>query len=252
MLDGQYGEFGPTTRGQNHYLELATQLHWNQLFSEIRAVPEEGARSSPTSGLRLLASDCRAYLSQLRRSPKAPIILLTREFSLESDAKPKRFELRPSQRRYQAEMLRMIMDKHATRLSAATVTQVRVSYPMADRRVIEFCLAAPGRMKVRGGYPRYLIRRALEGVLPKKIQWRKTKMPFSPDYYLRYNRQLPIAREFVNSIRAGDPVRTIVDVDQLSKLMVEVNAAKSSWEALIRIPATIYLIGFLRQFPEFQ
>ena len=34
-------------------------------------------------------------------------------------------------------------------------------------------------------YTRYLARGALDGVLPPAIQWRTTKEPFSPDYFLR-------------------------------------------------------------------
>jgi asparagine synthase (glutamine-hydrolysing) len=124
--------------------------------------------------------------------------------------------------------------------------------PYLDKRVIEFCLAAPGHMKVRDGYNRYLIRRSLDGILPPKIQWRTTKMPFSPDYVRRYLAQIGKARDFVAAIGRRDPVRRIVDIDRLQSILnrPDVPAAKTMEAALV--PVTIYLICFLRQFAEFR
>jgi len=133
-----------------------------------------------------------------------------------------------------------------------SVGTVRKSFPMLDRKLLEFCTSAPASMKVRAGYSRYLVRRALDGVLPPKIQWRTSKMPFSPDYYLRYNAQLSIARHFVAAIGRHDPVRTIVDVDRLGLLLEPVHPVQGSWDALMTIPSTLYMICFLRQFAEFR
>jgi len=77
-------------------------------------------------------------------------------------------------------------------------------------------------------------------------------MPFAPDYFVRYNAQLPKARDFVAAIGARDPVRTIVDIDRLAKLLTPVDPVQGKWEALVSIPGTIYLIAFLRQFSEFR
>jgi asparagine synthase (glutamine-hydrolysing) len=123
---------------------------------------------------------------------------------------------------------------------------------MFDHRIIEFCLAAPGSMKVGRGYSRYMIRKAMDGLLPPRIQWRTTKQPFSGDYPARYTGQLEKVREFLRSITPKDPVRTIVDVDLLKTLVGINGAAPDSWEAVGPIPMSIYLICFLRQFSEFR
>jgi len=52
---------------------------------------------------------------------------------------------------------------------------VEVRYPFWDKRLIEFCLSLPAEQKIRRGWTRMVMRRAMDGVLPRKIQWRKGK-----------------------------------------------------------------------------
>ena len=63
-------------------------------------------------------------------------------------------------------------------------------------------------MKVHGGYSRYLIRKAMDGLLPPKIQWRLSKNWFSADYPARYRAQIGKARQFLAEIPPNDPVRS--------------------------------------------
>jgi hypothetical protein len=148
-------------------------------------------------------------------------------------------------------MRHWIGGKHAV-LRGQSVALIPQSFPLLDKRLLEFCLAMPAGLAVREGYPRYPIRAALEGILPRRIQWRTSKLPFSPDYFVRYNAQIGIAREFVAAIGPHDPVRTIVDVERLRTLLVPVDAVAGSVAARDQVPWTLYLISFLRQFSEFQ
>lgn len=77
-------------------------------------------------------------------------------------------------------------------------------------------------------------------------------MPYSPDYFVRYNAQLGMARDFVSAIGPKDPVRAVVDVEQLAALTQPVDALSGSAAARDQVPVTMYLINFLRQFPEFR
>jgi asparagine synthase (glutamine-hydrolysing) len=251
LIDGLHGEKGPTNRGDRYYLELAANFKWPTLLSELMNRPQDCPPLSRVSPFRTLAREYREFLVAPRRLPD-PIVLLAASFLREYDAK--RIRVLPSTNHFQyhLENVRVSMRKHAIKTSLWNLAQVRVSCPMLDRDIIEFCLAAPGRMKTRGGYSRYMIRRALDGVLPKAIQWRRDKKPFSPDYFVRYNAQLPKARDYVDSIRKQDPVRAVVDVAEISRRLQPVDAAIGSSEALTRIPLSIYLIAFLRQFPDFS
>ena len=110
----------------------------------------------------------------------------------------------------------------------------------------------PSDLCVRNGYNRYLIRGALDGILPRRVQWRTDKVPFSPDYFVRYNTQLGKAREFVAAIGPKDPVRSVIDVDRLWTMLQPVEPNSRSPIARDVVPGTIYAICFLRQFAEYR
>ena len=57
--------------------------------------------------------------------------------------------------------------------------------PLFDKNINEFLTEVPIRMFVRNGYKRSLIRNAMDGIIPKQIQWRLDKKQYSPDYQKR-------------------------------------------------------------------
>jgi asparagine synthase (glutamine-hydrolysing) len=46
---------------------------------------------------------------------------------------------------------------------------VEIADPWADRRVVEFCLRLPLEWKFRGGWTKFIVRRAFEGELPASV-----------------------------------------------------------------------------------
>jgi asparagine synthase (glutamine-hydrolysing) len=52
---------------------------------------------------------------------------------------------------------------------------VEVRLPFCDIRLAELCLSFPPDQKIRRGWTRYAMRRAMEGILPTSLQWRKGK-----------------------------------------------------------------------------
>jgi len=54
--------------------------------------------------------------------------------------------------------------------------------PFFDRRLVEFCVTMPRRQSIKGGWPRSILRRAMEGVLPPDVQWRASKSNVSPGF----------------------------------------------------------------------
>lgn len=246
ILVGVGGEAGATAWGHGYYLELASRLNWYRLARELRRL----RATQHISPVRKLAEEVRSFLSP--HPPFEPVILLAPDFlrAMEQDA-PGGGSHWPDHRRQQLGQIRANMNVHAFR-RGTPVRHVPTTLPFLDKRVLEFCLAAPGNLKVRDGYRRYLIRRALDGVLPEKIQWRTTKGAFSPDYPKRYKAQLGKARDFVAAIRRNDPVRSIVDVHRLRHLLDQPDMPPGRTTALAHIPFTIYLICFLRQFAEFR
>jgi asparagine synthase (glutamine-hydrolysing) len=52
---------------------------------------------------------------------------------------------------------------------------IETRHPFLDTRLVEYCLAIPPQQKLNQGWSRMILRRAMEGILPKDIQWRSTK-----------------------------------------------------------------------------
>lgn len=57
----------------------------------------------------------------------------------------------------------------------AAIHSLEPRLPFLDRRLIEFCIAVPNSQKLRRGFSRFIMRRAMTGILPQKVQWRPNK-----------------------------------------------------------------------------
>ncbi|WP_414584568.1 lasso peptide isopeptide bond-forming cyclase [Scytonema sp. PCC 10023] len=79
------------------------------------------------------------------------------------------------------------MDQYAAMFS------LEARHPFMDKRLIEFCLALPSEQKLYQGWGRIVMRRALAGILPEKVQWRGGKADLTPNFndgLLNRNRQI--------------------------------------------------------------
>ena len=65
-------------------------------------------------------------------------------------------------------------NKLASRYSA------ELRHPFRDTRLMEFCLGLPSEQKLGEGWPRRVLRMAMEGILPEEVRWRPDKTNFSP------------------------------------------------------------------------
>jgi asparagine synthase (glutamine-hydrolysing) len=63
-----------------------------------------------------------------------------------------------------------------------TATGVERRHPFLDRRVAELCLSLPGEQKLRDGWTRSIMRRALVGILPDEVRFRVGKTNLSPAF----------------------------------------------------------------------
>jgi asparagine synthase (glutamine-hydrolysing) len=246
LLWGVGGELGPTSWHQRYFLELGIGLRWATLARELSKSRVTFRNVSP---IRVLAGQFVNALFPNRRAAHLVLVApgVGREYKVARPWISRSF----NQRRYQAASIRHWLSKHSLD-RGRTINLISPVTPLYDKRVLEFCLALPASMGVRDGYRRYLIRGALDGILPRRIQWRTEKLPYSPDYFARYNAQLGMARKFVAAIGPNDPVRSVIDVEQLEKLLHPVDAAVGSAGARDVIPVTMYMINFLRQFSDFR
>jgi asparagine synthase (glutamine-hydrolysing) len=66
----------------------------------------------------------------------------------------------------------------ADRNSMASATEVRL--PFLSYELVDFVFSLPSRYKIRKGWTKWLLRKAMENDLPEAIVWRKDKVGFEP------------------------------------------------------------------------
>jgi asparagine synthase (glutamine-hydrolysing) len=66
--------------------------------------------------------------------------------------------------------------RYEDRLSMAYSIESRV--PFLDHRLVELAFALPDAVKRRAGWSKYGLRRALDGLLPRSVVWRRDKKGF--------------------------------------------------------------------------
>lgn len=273
ILEGVGGETGPTFHGDGYLAELLLKGHWLTLQSEIRRYRQVSNVSPwrtllkqvllpllPLPALRLVRRAYRYDQAQWQQSQPLQQGFVEEQLGDEWPLllRKQQMESRtfPDHRRNQARHIRAFQS-WAGDAGFVGYERVRLAYPFMDRRILDFCLAAPGELKVHNGYRRYLIRAGLDGILPPAIQWRTSKEPFSPDYHRRYNAQRAAVQQQLDAIAPTDPIRAIVDVERLQKLARHAMAGNrghtpGDFAAMHGVPSGIYLVHFLRQFDEFQ
>jgi len=112
----------------------------------------------------------------------------------------------------------------------AALHGIDIRHPFMDRRLIEFCVSLPSRFSYREGWTRYILRCALEDVLPEKIAWRVGKADlslsseaglFGPD------------RAVVESVlQAPGELGRYVDTDMLKEIYAQGEAAPEHTQTL--------------------
>ncbi|MCW3124005.1 MAG: hypothetical protein JWQ38_3497 [Flavipsychrobacter sp.] len=99
---------------------------------------------------------------------------------------------------------------------------MRCELPLFDRKINEFMLNVPVKQFVVGGVKRSLVRRAMEGILPKEIQWRKDKLAYSPDYINRILKN----KQFVNKIIHSDSDTFVSKYIDKNKIVSNIDGLK--------------------------
>lgn len=99
---------------------------------------------------------------------------------------------------------------------AAAGFGVEPRYPFFDRRLMELCLALPADQKLRDGWSRSVMRRAMGGTLPEQVRWRASKANLAPNFTRRLLAQ---DRSLLEGIVLEDPgiVEEYVDVPALRR-----------------------------------
>lgn len=102
---------------------------------------------------------------------------------------------------------------------------IEARYPFLDYRMVEYAMQIPVDLNFHAGWNKYMLRTALGHLLPKEIQWRRTKVGFvTPQtHWLSTGLKAP----FLNWAENPSPaLRQIVDAGQLKCLAQELLTAE--------------------------
>ena len=57
---------------------------------------------------------------------------------------------------------------------------IEIKYPFFEKNLMQYCLSIPIDYKLKSGFNRHLLRKAMRGIVPDKVLLRKTKSNLSP------------------------------------------------------------------------
>lgn len=123
-------------------------------------------------------------------------------------------------------------------------------YPCWDKRIVEFSLGVPPEQFLVGGWKRSLFRRAMEGILPASIQWRRDKHVFVPDFHSRVLAAKPDILRFLDTIREEEQVHRYIDINRIENQLDHIRPVKGrpEWESVTQaiVMKGIIYIKFLQ------
>ncbi len=93
--------------------------------------------------------------------------------------------------------------------------QIEMTYPLADRRILELLLQMPVEHFYSDGYKRGIIRKAMTGILPEKIRIRTDKGFYSPGYTGLFKKEISVINNFIENKRFYSNMDTLLDVEKL-------------------------------------
>jgi asparagine synthase (glutamine-hydrolysing) len=187
VLDGQGGD--EVFAG---YINYAPQYLYGLLGSDPTRFPVEAVALGFNQGWRTARSAVRSAVAMRVRAPaaasvidKPDAVLLAPELRQMADVSHEEWRLWP--RVFDGwlnnvlywELTRTRLPallRYEDRLSMAYSIESRV--PFLDHRLVELAFALPDAVKRRAGWSKYGLRRALDGLLPRNVVWRRDKKGF--------------------------------------------------------------------------
>ncbi|AXV38901.1 lasso peptide isopeptide bond-forming cyclase [Methanobacterium sp. BAmetb5] len=191
LLDGLDGDT-TLSHGQRFEIDYLKSLKWYHGFKELYLHCKRSKRSILKQHIfpSLVLPFIPQILFDIFRMLRIPIPLemgtpnlINENFAKETKVKQKvvihenQFRKARSSKSYHHLLLKrgilQAVLERTDKSSAAANLEAR--YPFFDKRLIEFCLALPLEQKINNGWSRIILRRAMENILPRGIQWRPCK-----------------------------------------------------------------------------
>jgi asparagine synthase (glutamine-hydrolysing) len=140
---------------------------------------------------------------------------------------------------------------------------VAFTYPLMDRRVLDFVLSLPLKHFAHDGWTRQPFRNAMAGILPEKIRLRQSKFTYYPDLSLflasvksdllldwETLRRNPAAIAFANMAAVGEAIQAIPEGEAARRIAESINRAPLSGVPVSRCMAAVTALQLARHLAE--
>ena len=109
---------------------------------------------------------------------------------------------------------------------------LKAGFPCWDKRIVEFVMGVPPEQFLLGGWKRSLFRRAMEGILPPAIQWRRDKHVYIPDFHRRVMMAGPEILNFLDSIKDEEYLHRYIDIRRIKNQLDRIRPVqgRKDWE----------------------
>jgi asparagine synthase (glutamine-hydrolysing) len=183
ILSGWGGDEAITFNGRGYFADLARRGRLRRIQREFKLRSQlqgVSVRSSWKSRVVLPLAPAWIHAFRSGESPALPRELRPEFARLLSEVEPleNRYPReKPGVHRMQVALLKFghIEARMEAWASHAASLGLTYTFPLLDRRILEFGLSLPGRMFFRDGIKRWLFRTAMEGILPDQVRWNLAK-----------------------------------------------------------------------------
>ena len=189
LLDGQGADeiFGGYMRYIIAYLREILSISGRQAFQRERSAIQQNGSVMEWSWKHTLAAtfpyQASRYLARKEKSKLKDATLFTKEFLASYSDSQQLYK--PVVEKLNDLMYYNIRQnglpellRYADRNAMAHSTEARM--PFLDHKLVEFIFLLPSSFKIHKGWTKWILRKAIEPVLPSAITWRKEKIAFEP------------------------------------------------------------------------
>ena len=268
LLSGFGGDEVVTSKASGYLRELASEGLWNELKTDLKGQDLSKVQYYKSLLKYYLKSQLPLIYNNLVKIKnskpwwygKFENLAINEDYSKKMKIKERYFSNHEKPEFYstQDKCIERITHPHVSqRLEycslAAKKYGVEYRYPLLDKRLIEFYLSMPIRLKARTGIKRYAIRKAIEGLVPEKIQWRNDKSGATiPTVFMRQLNDKDKISEIIIRAKSNKIIKKYIDLDKYEEWFNEISQRSEKTQKNIN-PGAFYnylkLILFIEKHP---
>ncbi|WP_155913917.1 asparagine synthase-related protein [Asticcacaulis sp. AC466] len=228
FLDGHGGD-EVVSHGLARVNELASVGRWRDVWRELAGAGRLNGESRIAQFILLFVRHGkykgayrvrRAFIKAINWLTPPPDDLLQAKYRNLTTSAPKRLaetEAARQEKNLRSAHITHVLE-HLEIIAARAGTQPR--FPFFDKRMVEFCMSLPSSSKMKDGWTRLILRQAMEGILPSKIQWRTGKFDFAPHVGIGiFKHHVPMLEDIIS--RNADEVGEYINLDIVRPILKE-------------------------------